>query len=48
MVPGRGTLIMFTATGRDGKFIKIRGGKKIASRRVIVKKLVSDGLFVCR
>ena len=41
-------LIMFTATGRDGKFIEIRGGKKIAARRVIVKKLVSDGLFVCR
>ena len=40
--------IMFTATGRNGKFIEIRGGKKIAARRVIVKKLVSDGLFVCR
>ena len=40
--------VMFTATNRNGNFIEIRGGKKIASRRVIVNKLASDGLFVCR
>lgn len=40
--------IMFTATGRDGKFINIRGGSKIASRRVIMGKLATEGLFACR
>ena len=40
--------IMFSAIGRNGKFINIRGGRKIASRRVIMRKLVTEGLFVCR
>ena len=40
--------VMFSATGRDGKFIDIRSGKKIAPRRVILNQLASDGLFVCR
>ena len=40
--------IMFSATGRDGKFINIRGGSKIAARRVIMRKLAAEGLFVCR
>ena len=40
--------VMFTATNRDGKFINIRGGSKVTSRRVIIRKLVAEGLFVCR
>ena len=40
--------ILFTATDRKGKFINIRGGKKIASHRVILRQLAAEGLFVCR
>ena len=40
--------VMFSAIGRDGNFIDIRSGKKIAPRRVILKELASDDLFVCR
>ncbi len=40
--------VTFSAIGRDGKFIDIRSGKKIAPCRVILKQLASDDLFVCR
>ena len=39
--------IMFTATDRSGKFIDISGGSNIAPRKVITKKLASEGIFVC-
>ena len=39
--------IMFSATGRNGKFIDT-GGVKIASRQVIIRKLDAAGLFRCR
>ena len=40
--------VMFSATNRDGKFIDIRGGDKITSRSVILRRLAAEGLFVCR
>ncbi len=40
--------VMFSATNRDGKFIDIRGGDKITTRLVILRRLAAEGLFVCR
>ncbi len=40
--------VMFTATNRDGKFLKIRGSRRTTASKTIIRKLAAEGLLKCR
>lgn len=40
--------VMFTATNRDGKFLKIRGSRRTTTSKTIMRKLAAEGLLKCR